>query len=171
VIGEAGPALLFVPGFVSKLEMQWEHAAIARFLDRLASGDRLVLFDELGTGISDRVSFAPVSMADSVDDVRPPDRRLGRRAPRRRYPRAAARRAAVAPVHARHGVTDADVALSATTAGRPDSQQPRNRSIASMNSANAGSCSWRMWLLLDSFNSSLPATIECSSSASSNDHT
>lgn len=70
VIGDDGPAMLFVPGFVSNLEMQWEHAPIARFLDGLASGHRLVLFDKLGTGISDRLSSAHMSLAESVDDAR-----------------------------------------------------------------------------------------------------
>jgi pimeloyl-ACP methyl ester carboxylesterase len=70
VIGDDGPALLFVPGFVSNLEMQWEHAPIARFLDALASGNRLVLFDKLGTGLSDRLFSDPASLPESVADVR-----------------------------------------------------------------------------------------------------
>jgi class 3 adenylate cyclase len=54
VVGDpSAPPVLFVPGFVSNLELQWELPAIARFLEDLAAGTRLVLFDNCGTGLSD----------------------------------------------------------------------------------------------------------------------
>jgi class 3 adenylate cyclase len=54
VVGDpSAPPVLFVPGFVSNLELQWELPAIARFLEELAGGARLVLFDKCGTGLSD----------------------------------------------------------------------------------------------------------------------
>ena len=71
VVGDAPLDLVFVPGFISHLEHAWEDPDFARFLDRLASFSRLILFDKRGTGLSDRV---PVHMLPTLeqrmDDVR-----------------------------------------------------------------------------------------------------
>ena len=48
--------LVLVPGFVSNVEAVWNAPARARFLQRLASFSRLILFDKRGTGMSDRTS-------------------------------------------------------------------------------------------------------------------
>ena len=54
VIGDGPFDLVWVvPAYVSHLELIWEHPAIARFLRRLASFSRLILFDRLDTGLSD----------------------------------------------------------------------------------------------------------------------
>ena len=42
---------------------------IARFLEKLASFSRLILFDKRGTGLSDPVA-APAPLEDRIDDVR-----------------------------------------------------------------------------------------------------
>ena len=55
VIGEAPIDLVFVMGWVSHLEYFWREPSFARFLLRLASFARLILFDKRGTGLSDRV--------------------------------------------------------------------------------------------------------------------
>jgi pimeloyl-ACP methyl ester carboxylesterase len=55
VIGEGPPDLVYVPGWVSHLDYFWEEPGYARFLRRLASFSRLILFDKRGTGLSDRV--------------------------------------------------------------------------------------------------------------------
>src|SRR5437016_14486189 len=55
VTGEGARDLVYVPGWVSNIELMWEEPAMARFLDRLASFSRLILFDKRGTGLSDRV--------------------------------------------------------------------------------------------------------------------
>ena len=47
--------LVFVMGWVSHLEYFWREPTFARFLRRLASFSRLILFDKRGTGLSDRV--------------------------------------------------------------------------------------------------------------------
>ena len=66
----AGPLdLVFVPGFVSHLEYQWEYPESARFFERLASFSRLIRFDKRGTGLSDRVGGIP-SLEQRMDDVR-----------------------------------------------------------------------------------------------------
>ncbi len=58
VVGEGPFDLVFVMGWVSHLEYFWKEPSFARFLARLASFSRLILFDKRGTGLSDPV---PVS--------------------------------------------------------------------------------------------------------------
>jgi class 3 adenylate cyclase len=69
VLGEGPPDLVHVPGFVSNIEVYWEEPGLARFLRRLASFSRLILFDKRGTGLSDRVADMP-SLEVRMDDVR-----------------------------------------------------------------------------------------------------
>ena len=69
VVGDGPFDLVFVPGFISHLDLQWADPRIARFLDRLASFSRLILFDKRGTGLSDPVA-APAPLEDRMDDVR-----------------------------------------------------------------------------------------------------
>ncbi len=69
VVGEGPRDLVFVPGFVSNVEVAWEEPHFARFLERLASFSRLILFDKRGTGLSDRVADMP-SLEVRMDDVR-----------------------------------------------------------------------------------------------------
>jgi pimeloyl-ACP methyl ester carboxylesterase/class 3 adenylate cyclase len=69
VVGDGPLDLVFVPGFVSHLDLQWGDPRIARFFEKLASFSRLILFDKRGTGLSDPVA-APASLEDRMDDVR-----------------------------------------------------------------------------------------------------
>lgn len=69
VIGEGPRDLVLVPGWVSNVEVFWEELSLARFLRRLASFSRLILFDKRGTGLSDRVSDLP-TLETRMDDVR-----------------------------------------------------------------------------------------------------
>lgn len=69
VVGEGPFDLLIVPGFISHLEQAWEDVAYKRFLERLASFSRLILFDKRGTGLSDRVTGVP-TLEERMDDVR-----------------------------------------------------------------------------------------------------
>jgi len=55
VLGNASRDLVWVPGWVSHLEVAWEEPTLARFFERLASFSRLIMFDKRGTGLSDRV--------------------------------------------------------------------------------------------------------------------
>ena len=61
--------LVFVMGWVSHLEYFWKEPSFARFLQRLASFSRLILFDKRGTGLSDRVTALP-TLEQRMDDVR-----------------------------------------------------------------------------------------------------
>lgn len=58
VIGDGPRDLVWVPGWISHVEAAWEEPTLARFLERLASFSRLILFDKRGTGMSDRVPEA-----------------------------------------------------------------------------------------------------------------
>ncbi len=55
VVGEGALDLLFVTGWLTQLEQLWEAPANRRFLERLATFGRLILFDSRGTGLSERV--------------------------------------------------------------------------------------------------------------------
>ena len=69
VVGKGPPDLVLVPGWVSNIDAFWEEPAFNRFLTRLASFSRLILFDKRGTGLSDRVADMP-SLEVRMDDVR-----------------------------------------------------------------------------------------------------
>ncbi|WP_028660097.1 alpha/beta fold hydrolase [Nocardioides insulae] len=69
VLGGAGPDLLFVPGFVSHLDLAWQEPSLARFLRGLASFSRLTWFDKRGTGLSDP-SVGPATVEDALADIR-----------------------------------------------------------------------------------------------------
>jgi pimeloyl-ACP methyl ester carboxylesterase len=67
----SGPDVVLIPGFVSNVEVIWEMPSAARFLDRLASFCRLIVFDKRGTGLSDRVPVKQLpSLGERIDDVR-----------------------------------------------------------------------------------------------------
>jgi class 3 adenylate cyclase len=68
VLGE-GPDLVYVPAFPSHLEANWDYPPVARFLRRLASFCRLIVFDKRGTGLSDPVAGVP-ALEERMDDVR-----------------------------------------------------------------------------------------------------
>jgi pimeloyl-ACP methyl ester carboxylesterase/class 3 adenylate cyclase len=71
VIGDGLLDIVFVMGSVSNIEYGWEEPSLARFLRRLASFSRLILFDKRGTGLSDRVSVdALPTFEQRMDDVR-----------------------------------------------------------------------------------------------------
>jgi DNA-binding winged helix-turn-helix (wHTH) protein len=71
VIGDAPLDLVFVMGWVSHLEYFWREPSFARFLMRLASFSRLILFDKRGTGLSDRVPIHELpTLEQRMDDVR-----------------------------------------------------------------------------------------------------
>ena len=68
VLGKGPIDLVLVPGWVSNIEIFWEEPALVRFLQRLASFSRLILFDKRGTGLSDRVCYTP-TLEERMDDV------------------------------------------------------------------------------------------------------
>ncbi len=69
VHGEGPLDLVFVPGFVSHVEMYMGDPSIARFFRRLASFSRLVVFDKREQGLSDRTGRPP-TLEESMDDLK-----------------------------------------------------------------------------------------------------
>jgi pimeloyl-ACP methyl ester carboxylesterase len=69
VVGDNGPDLVFVMGWVSHVEYFWTHPRVANFFRRLAAFSRLILFDKRGTGLSDRITTMP-DLRQRMDDVR-----------------------------------------------------------------------------------------------------
>src|SRR2546426_4123331 len=71
VVGQGALDLVFVPGFISNLEVHWEDPGYTHLLQRLARFTRLILLDKRGTGLSDRVDArAMPSLETRMDDVR-----------------------------------------------------------------------------------------------------
>ncbi|MGH2347946.1 MAG: alpha/beta fold hydrolase, partial [bacterium] len=71
VIGGGALDLVYVMGWVSHLDLFWEDPSYGRFLNRLASFSRLILFDKRGTGLSDRVPISELpTLEQRMDDVR-----------------------------------------------------------------------------------------------------
>ena len=69
VVGDGPLDLVAVPGFVSHVEWAWEEPSVARYLRRLASFSRLLLFDKRGTGLSDRIAGVS-TLEERMDDIR-----------------------------------------------------------------------------------------------------
>lgn len=69
VTGEGPFDLVFVPAFVTHVELAREVPGHAEFIRRLSSFCRLIRFDKRGTGMSDRVDGAP-TLETRMDDVR-----------------------------------------------------------------------------------------------------
>jgi len=67
--GDGPRDLVFVPGFISHIELAWEEPYLARFLRGLAGFARVIFFDKRGTGLSDPVSRPP-GLAERMDDIR-----------------------------------------------------------------------------------------------------
>jgi pimeloyl-ACP methyl ester carboxylesterase len=69
VVGDGAFDLVFVPGYVTHLELAWGLPSFGRVLAEMASFSRLIKFDKRGTGMSDPVSGAP-TLETRMDDVR-----------------------------------------------------------------------------------------------------
>jgi pimeloyl-ACP methyl ester carboxylesterase len=69
VVGDGPRDIVYVPGFISHLDLMWESPRTARVWRRLSSFARLILFDKRGTGLSDRMGAMP-TLEERMDDVR-----------------------------------------------------------------------------------------------------
>ena len=69
VLGDGPLDIVFLLGWPSHLALMWENPALADFLSRLASFARVIVFDRVGTGMSDR---GPTGHAfeDGMDEIR-----------------------------------------------------------------------------------------------------
>src|SRR5438874_2736257 len=71
VVGDGALDLVYVPGWVSHVELAWEAPTLASFRDRLAPFARLTVFDNRGTGLSDRVPDSQLpTHEERMDDLR-----------------------------------------------------------------------------------------------------
>jgi pimeloyl-ACP methyl ester carboxylesterase len=69
VFGEGLINLVLVPFMVSNIENYWDQPDFARWLLRMASYARVVMFDKRGTGLSDPVSELP-GLDQRMEDLR-----------------------------------------------------------------------------------------------------
>jgi pimeloyl-ACP methyl ester carboxylesterase len=71
VVGKGPLDLVYVPGWISNVELMWDEPAHVHVLERLASFSRLILFDKRGTGMSDPVPLDSLpTLEQRMDDVR-----------------------------------------------------------------------------------------------------
>jgi class 3 adenylate cyclase len=71
VIGDGPIDLVFCPSWITNLDVMWEEPSMERFLRRLASFSRLLLFDKRGSGLSDPIPLgAPPTLEESAMDLR-----------------------------------------------------------------------------------------------------
>jgi pimeloyl-ACP methyl ester carboxylesterase len=71
VVGDGPFDLVYVPGWISNIELMWDEPNHARLLRRLTSFSRLILFDKRGTGLSDPVPLDRLpTLEQRMDDLR-----------------------------------------------------------------------------------------------------
>ena len=68
VVGKGPIDLIYAPPWIGNFELFWEEPSYSRFLMRLASFSRLILFDKRGTGSSDRSAELPI-LEEQMDDI------------------------------------------------------------------------------------------------------
>src|SRR5262245_19361205 len=69
LVGEGDLDLVFLFGWPTHLGLMWENPSFAGFLRKLSSFSRLILYDRLGNGLSDRGPTGH-KFEDELDDVR-----------------------------------------------------------------------------------------------------
>lgn len=70
VLGDGPLDLVFISEWTTHIEAQWEYPPLARFLDRLSSFSRVILFDKRGVGLSDPLTLDNVpTLERGVEDV------------------------------------------------------------------------------------------------------
>lgn len=71
VVGSGPPDLVYIPGWVTNVEVMWEDPNLAGFMRELSSFSRLITFDKRGIGLSDPVPLGELPGLDErVDDLR-----------------------------------------------------------------------------------------------------
>jgi pimeloyl-ACP methyl ester carboxylesterase/DNA-binding CsgD family transcriptional regulator len=71
VVGNGPVDLVFVPAFISNLDVYWEDPDCNRLMRRLGAFARVIVFDKRGTGLSDRVDPHNLpSLELRMDDLR-----------------------------------------------------------------------------------------------------
>ncbi|WP_425390752.1 alpha/beta fold hydrolase [Ekhidna sp.] len=69
VFGSGSKDLVYIPGWVSNIDLMWACPELVNFLLELGKMARVILFDKRGTGLSDRlVEFS--TLEERMDDIR-----------------------------------------------------------------------------------------------------
>lgn len=68
VVGDGPTDIIYIPGWISNIDMMWTEPRLAAFLTRLTLFSRLIVFDKRGTGLSDR-SDEFSTMSERMDDI------------------------------------------------------------------------------------------------------
>jgi pimeloyl-ACP methyl ester carboxylesterase len=68
VFGHGEHDLLYVPGFITHLDLHWEDPRYAEFLNGLGSFARVIAIDRRGVGLSDRLSPADLPPVEVIVD-------------------------------------------------------------------------------------------------------
>jgi pimeloyl-ACP methyl ester carboxylesterase len=69
VVGDGPIDLVIVPGWLSHVDLMWGDPAWAKFVTELATFARVILYDKLGTGLSDPIERVP-TLESRADDLR-----------------------------------------------------------------------------------------------------
>ena len=69
VVGDGPRDVVFIPDWISNIELYWEEPHFAHFLRRIAGFSRLILFDMRGTGGSDSVPQTALPTEEWMADV------------------------------------------------------------------------------------------------------
>lgn len=69
VLGSGNIDLVYIPGWISNIDMMWACPELVYFLKELSKVARVILFDKRGTGLSDRMSGFP-TLEERMDDIR-----------------------------------------------------------------------------------------------------
>ena len=71
VFGDGPRDLVYVPGWISNIELMWDDPVLASILRRLGNFARVITFDKRGTGMSDRLPLDQLpELEERMDDVR-----------------------------------------------------------------------------------------------------
>jgi class 3 adenylate cyclase len=69
LVGDGPVDVVFQGGWHTHCDVQWDVPEVARFLERLASFSRLIVFDRRGHGMSDPVDFDNLTLEASMEDI------------------------------------------------------------------------------------------------------
>jgi pimeloyl-ACP methyl ester carboxylesterase/DNA-binding CsgD family transcriptional regulator len=78
IVGSGPVDLVFIPGFVSHLELSWDEPGYAAFFESLGRHARVLIFDKRGVGLSDRTQGAS-TIEQTISDARAVMRAAGSR--------------------------------------------------------------------------------------------
>ena len=69
VFGSGSVDLVYIPGWVSNIDLMWECPELVDFFQELGKIARVILFDKRGTGLSDRITELS-TLEERMDDIR-----------------------------------------------------------------------------------------------------